>query len=196
MKCNVCGTEYTEEQMFCSICGQRLMGEKDAQPANSAGSPTIALPASHLDDLPTISNDMPTMASDVRGVYSLPPVPPSPPYTPPSYTPPQSYAPPSYTPPSYTPPSYSMPTTVEVPNSTNAVVSLVFGILGWTVLPLIGPIVAVITGHMARNEIRRNPGRLRGDGLALAGLILGWIQVAIMIMLCGLLFLGLIVGAS
>lgn len=70
--------------------------------------------------------------------------------------------------------------------STLAVVSLVTGILGWTLLPLLGTLTAIITGHMARGEIRRMPDRLEGDGLAVAGLILGWVAV-------GFWVLGLIV---
>lgn len=62
--------------------------------------------------------------------------------------------------------------------STLAVVSLVAGILGWTLLPFIGSIGAIITGHLARSEIRRQPERLEGDGMAVAGLILGWLSVA------------------
>jgi hypothetical protein len=58
--------------------------------------------------------------------------------------------------------------------SALAVVSLVSGILGWLPLPVIGSIVAIVTGHLARGEIRREPGRLEGDGMALAGLILGY----------------------
>ena len=58
--------------------------------------------------------------------------------------------------------------------STAAVLSLVFGILGWTLLPLLGSVVAIVTGHMARGEIRRAPERYDGDGLALAGLVLGY----------------------
>ncbi|HQQ59020.1 MAG TPA: DUF4190 domain-containing protein, partial [Thermomonas sp.] len=38
-----------------------------------------------------------------------------------------------------------------------AVVSLVCGILGWTLLPFLGSIIAIICGHMARSEIRRSP---------------------------------------
>lgn len=71
--------------------------------------------------------------------------------------------------------------------STTAVLSLVFGILSWFVLPLIGAIVAVVTGHMARGEIRRAPGAVEGDGLALAGLILGWANL-LLIVIGGLLF--------
>ena len=58
--------------------------------------------------------------------------------------------------------------------SNLAIVSLVSGILGWTIVPWIGSIVAIITGHLARGEIRRAPERLEGSGLALAGLILGY----------------------
>jgi hypothetical protein len=41
--------------------------------------------------------------------------------------------------------------------NTLAIVSLVFGALAWTLLPLVGAIVAIVTGHMARGELRRQP---------------------------------------
>ncbi|GAB2544029.1 DUF4190 domain-containing protein [Rhodanobacter koreensis] len=67
--------------------------------------------------------------------------------------------------------------------STLAVVSLVFGILSWCLLPFIGAIVAVICGHLARSEIRRAPAGtvIEGDGMAIAGLVLGYIHLAIAI---------------
>ncbi len=65
--------------------------------------------------------------------------------------------------------------------STLAVVSLVAGILGWTLLPLIGSLGAIITGHMARGEIRRSAGTINGDGYAIAGLVLGWGSVIVSI---------------
>ncbi len=64
---------------------------------------------------------------------------------------------------------------------TLAIVSLVFGILGLVqVCPGLGSIIAVITGNMARGDIRRNPARYTGDGLAQGGVILGWIGIALM----------------
>ena len=45
-------------------------------------------------------------------------------------------------------------TTPTASNSTLAIVSLVSGILGWSLVPFLGAIVAVITGHMAKKEIR------------------------------------------
>ena len=65
--------------------------------------------------------------------------------------------------------------------STLAVVSLVAGILGWTLLPLIGSLGAIIAGHMARGEIRRSAGTIDGDGYAIAGLVLGWGSVIVSI---------------
>lgn len=84
-----------------------------------------------------------------------------------------------------------MNTTVRQ-TSTLAIVSLVFGILGWTLLPFIGSLVAVFTGHMARKEIRHNPAGMEGDGLAIAGLILGWISLALW--LIGILFVVFVLG--
>ncbi|MBN6151144.1 DUF4190 domain-containing protein [Xanthomonas sp. AmX2] len=60
-----------------------------------------------------------------------------------------------------------------------AVVSLVAGILGWTLMPLLGSLGAIVAGHLARAEIRRQPERFQGDGLAVGGLILGWAAVLV-----------------
>jgi hypothetical protein len=63
--------------------------------------------------------------------------------------------------------------------SSLAIASLVSGILGWTLVPFIGTLVAIVTGHMARSEIRRSNGQLDGDGMAIAGLVLGWVSAAL-----------------
>lgn len=73
--------------------------------------------------------------------------------------------------------------TVYPRTSSLATVSLIFGILSYVILPFIGAIVAVICGHMARSEIRRAPpGSIDGDGMAVAGLVLGYIQIALSIL--------------
>jgi hypothetical protein len=66
-----------------------------------------------------------------------------------------------------------------VPNSSMAIVSLVCGILGLTILPFIGSVVALITGYMAKKEIQQSGGALGGDGMVTAGLVMGWIGVAL-----------------
>ncbi|WP_222564147.1 DUF4190 domain-containing protein [Novilysobacter antarcticus] len=66
--------------------------------------------------------------------------------------------------------------------SSMAVISLVAGILGWTLLPFVGSLVAIVTGHMARGEIKRGNGLVDGDGLAVSGLVLGYAMVAVAIL--------------
>ncbi|MDD2695842.1 MAG: DUF4190 domain-containing protein [Anaerolineales bacterium] len=74
------------------------------------------------------------------------------------------------------------------PNSSLSVVSLVLGILGLTFLPVIGSIAAVITGAMAKKEIRASRGAVAGEGLATAGIVMGWIGIALgVISLCVLI---------
>ena len=59
--------------------------------------------------------------------------------------------------------------------SVTAILSLVFGIICWVAIPFIGALVAVICVHVARGEIRRAlPGTIEGDGMAVAGLVLGY----------------------
>ncbi|MDT8408817.1 MAG: DUF4190 domain-containing protein [Wenzhouxiangellaceae bacterium] len=80
--------------------------------------------------------------------------------------------------------------------STAAVVSLVFGVLAWVALPLVGSLVAVVAGHGALRDIEAAGGRVGGRGLALAGVLLGWIQLGLL--LAALLFwavISLVIGA-
>ena len=84
--------------------------------------------------------------------------------------------------PQWAPPGASPYGPPSPPNSTTALVSLIFGILSWVVLPLIGPIVAVVAGHMARAEIRRSEGQVGGAGMAMAGLVLGYLQIALIVL--------------
>lgn len=67
-------------------------------------------------------------------------------------------------------------------DSTLAIISLVCGLLGWTILPVLGAIAAVVCGHLAKREIRESNGMLSGDGMALAGLILGYVQIGILVL--------------
>ena len=78
------------------------------------------------------------------------------------------------------------------PTSTLSLTSLIMGILGWFFLPIVGAIIAVITGHMAKNEIRESKGLLGGDGMATAGLVLGYSNIALGV--CGCLAVVLIPG--
>jgi hypothetical protein len=65
------------------------------------------------------------------------------------------------------------------PTSSLALVSLILGILGWVILPLIGSVLAVVFGHVALGEIDRSGGQVGGRGVAQVGLVLGYSAVAL-----------------
>lgn len=90
----------------------------------------------------------------------------------------------------YTPPAY--PTTAKRESSL-AIVSLIAGIIGWTIVPFIGSIVAVITGHLAKKEIRESGGTMSGDGMALAGLILGYTMIGLALLAMIIVIVALLV---
>lgn len=70
--------------------------------------------------------------------------------------------------------------TIYVRTSGTAIASMIFGILAWVALPLLGAILAVVLGHIARAEIRRAPpGSINGEGMAVAGLVLGYVHLAL-----------------
>lgn len=83
-----------------------------------------------------------------------------------------------------------------LPTSTLAIVSLVSAILGFTFVPIIGTIVAIVTGYMARSETRSIPPRASGDGLATAGIILGWVQAGLLVLgiCCAIAYFVFMVG--
>jgi hypothetical protein len=57
--------------------------------------------------------------------------------------------------------------------SGKAIASFVCGVIN--IFPFF--IVAIVLGHISRSEIRKSAGRLKGEGIALAGLILGYLGI-------------------
>lgn len=95
---------------------------------------------------------------------------------------------PSYETPAFQPltdsraaPTYPPPLGLQMmaPPPTNgmAVASLVLSLVGWFMVPVIAPVLGVIFGHVARRQIE-NTGQ-RGGGMAVAGLVLGYINLAL-----------------
>jgi Domain of unknown function (DUF4190) len=93
------------------------------------------------------------------------------------------------------PPQQPAQYAVVQPTNSLAIVSLVAGIASYFVVPVIGAVVAIITGHMARGQIRRTGEG--GSGLALAGLILGYVHLLLAVIVVGAVLIGLgIAGAA
>jgi len=163
MFCPECGAPNDDDSVYCGNCGASL--DPDAAPVMA----TVETPEAESVEAPGM--DAPEQgpeetsgseeALDVDGPSTVP-------------------APPE-------PPSAVYRASVAQ-TSGMAIASLVMGIAGWTLFPLLGSILAVVFGYAARREIRRQPEQLTGDGLAIAGLVLGWAMI-------GLSVVGLILGA-
>lgn len=86
---------------------------------------------------------------------------------------------------------------IPVRTNTLAVWSLVASLVGLFIVPIVGSIVGVITGHLALRQLKTT--NESGRGMALAGTILGWLGlVALIIALVVLIVLlpGIIAEAS
>lgn len=70
----------------------------------------------------------------------------------------------------------------RVPTNGFAITSLVLGILGLIGLWFVGPILALVFGYLARGQIDRSGGRQEGRGLAVAGIIMGWIGIGLSVL--------------
>lgn len=122
------------------------------------------------------------------------PTPPAPAYPPPApqYAPPAVAAPPpaavppappaygQATAPAYAPPGYT-PYPAAPKTNVLAIVSLVSSLVGLFILPLIGSVAAVITGHMSLRQLKTSGEG--GRGMALAGTIIGWVGVGLILLI-------------
>jgi uncharacterized protein DUF4190/uncharacterized protein DUF1707 len=93
------------------------------------------------------------------------------------------------------PPQVYQPVPGGGPGSTNglAIGSLICGIGQFFGFWLLGTIPAIVLGHLARRQIRQT--REQGDGMALAGLVLGYIGVGLTVILLIILLI-ILVAAS
>ncbi len=70
-----------------------------------------------------------------------------------------------------------------------AITSMVLGMLSISILlSVFAGIPAVILGHLSKASIRRSNGRLKGEGMATAGLIMGYISLFLLPVFAGVVF--------
>ncbi len=60
-----------------------------------------------------------------------------------------------------------------------AIVSLVFSILSFYFLYVLGAIIGLIFGYVSLSNIRKSGGNFSGKELAITGIILGWVNIAL-----------------
>jgi Domain of unknown function (DUF4190) len=72
-----------------------------------------------------------------------------------------------------------------------ATASLVLGIVGLLLCPLVCSVLALVFGYQSRNEIDSDPS-LGGRGTATAGIVLGWVGIAFAVLIIVLYVVGAI----
>jgi hypothetical protein len=59
------------------------------------------------------------------------------------------------------------------------VISLILGVLAFAGFSILTGIPAIILGNASRERIRASAGQLTGEGMATAGVVMGWISVGL-----------------
>lgn len=211
MNCAQCGQSVNEGSRFCGQCGSPVVEEGDDEDRADSGT-EVPSPDELLATTPATESMPPPPPPRATAPQSPPPPPPPPAFDwsgaasrecvtpgcvargkptndarcqlcgfstsaigapPPSATPPPFPGAPQPYPVAYAPP---------VAQGTNglSIASLVLGIL-W--IYWIGSILALIFGYVAKGQIDRSGGRQGGRGMAIAGIVLGWIGVGIFLLL-------------
>ena len=181
MFCPMCGAPHADEDVYCGNCGAALTpdegpAEAGAQAPGGSATGTKAKGKAPPETVEEIVEETAAEESAEAQADKPWPEPPEERKIAPAVPPP---------PPAPQAPAGPVP---SLPTSGLAIASLVLGVGGLTILPLLGSILAIILGYMARKDIRSRPGELTGDGLAMAGIVMGWIAVGLSVL--GLLFVG------
>lgn len=203
-ECQNCGNPLPDQATFCNQCWQTVDAEGAA--TGATGDPTrVTTPTDHGEgggDAPTHPTDpgpaprfeappplptaTPVGAPAAGAGYPSAPPPPGPSWgspgsspsgawsapgsepPPPSWGPPPGAYGPGYGPPPYRPPA----------SGTNAmaIASLVCSIAG-LISCGIGAVLGVIFGHISLSQIKRDGGTQPGRGLAIAGLVVGYLLI-------------------
>lgn len=139
-----------------------------------------------------MSENTPPSAGDDRGAYPPPPAYAAP--QPPQYQPQQYGSAPQY-PGSGAYGAAPYPYAPQEKTNTLAVVSLIASLVGIVgILPFIGSLVGVITGHMSLNQLKRTSEK--GHGMALAGTIIGWVGLGLVILVTIIIIIVIAVAAQ
>jgi predicted membrane protein len=62
-----------------------------------------------------------------------------------------------------------------------SITSLVFGILAWFCIPFVAAILAIVFGVLGKKDVKRGEGKVTGSGMATAGIVLGIVNLAILV---------------
>lgn len=189
MRCSGCGRETTTGDTFCPECGIRVAGGKPTGPVAGSGRVDQGAPDNSMAGSVPPSGAAGSPGEPDAPAPILPPVPltpgsvveasvgPGPIIPPVTMTPGLEVDPAPILPPVGYPPATPGPATRKT--SALAVASLVLGITCFFLVPIIGALLAIVFGAVARSSIKRSKGDLGGRGMATAGLTLGIIGLVL-----------------
>lgn len=173
--CEQCGQGNQDDAAFCVQCGAALPASGSESAPQGGGQATPIEGA--VSAQPPPEGAPPPPGAAVPPPSGMPPPPPGAQAPPPgqAWAPPGPPGPPGMPPPGYVP--------VARKNTDGmAVAALIMGIAGFFFCPLVLGVLAVIFGYMGRRRIAESNGVLEGDSFCTAGIILGFIQIGIMLL--------------
>src|SRR4051812_43510939 len=93
------------------------------------------------------------------------------------------------------PPVPGVPAPAQPRTESLAITSLILGILSLTCMLCLTGVPAIICGHIARGRIEKSSGTLGGAGMALAGLIMGYLSLLLSLLIIPAILVPAIAGA-
>lgn len=175
MFCSRCGADNPDGAETCASCRTPMVHRATADRPGPAGRLVVDVtgepdPLAPVPARPEVLPAKSGPAGPYPNQHGYPPP------LPHGQQPPVPYGYPPAGPYGYPPVVYA----ITPPDRTNglAIASLVLGAL-W--LYWVGSILAVILGHIALSQIKRSRGTQSGQGLALAGVVVGWIGVGMLV---------------
>ena len=73
---------------------------------------------------------------------------------------------------------------------------MICGIISMVILQPITAILAIIFGYMALREVKRSGGQVDGHGMAIAGIVMGYIGIGLTVLLIALYILFFAISIS
>lgn len=171
--CNQCGQGNMDDATFCIQCGASLEPEK-AEGKAAAPLPGVAPPPSAVPPPGTI--------------------PPSGAVPPPPGVPLQAPGMRPGVPPGA--PGPMRPPRPQLPTDGLAVASLVLSIFSFLACPVVAAILGIIFGYMSLTNIEESRGALGGSELARAGIIIGWVHMALAVLIGIFILIMVLIAAT
>jgi|GEM_PF-687297 len=201
--CDQCGQGNTDDSAFCVQCGTAVMPGGATQPPPGESVPPVQGESAGPVMAAASPEGGPPPEGEAGAPGAMPPpgmMPPPPGVVPPPpgmlTGPPHPQGPPPPPGAPAPPPGYYPQVPRPAPTDGMAIASLIMGIGGFFFCPLLFGVLAVVFGYIGRGHIRETGGHIQGDSFATAGIILGFIQIGLVVLVALIWAIIAIIAAS